>query len=133
MKKILFLILFLFGSLSSACEEPSERFLRAMLHEGGVPTKWRTVKGKTFEANRSVDVLGVIGRTQESSYAIYKGERYTAEDVTFCKTGSNSLRATHPEQGSVNLTRTGEGRDSMLSARWGIFRYNLRLDKYVKK
>jgi hypothetical protein len=142
MKAILCLVLFGFSSISfannasedlSACEVPSERFLRGMLHEGGVPTKWRTVKGKSYDVNRSVNALGVIGRTQESSYAIYKGKKHTAEDIIFCKTGGNKLRATHPEHGSINLTRTGTGIDSMLSARWGIFRYNLRLDQYVQK
>jgi len=132
-KTVLVLFVLSLSSVSYSCEVPSERFLRGMLHEGRVPTKWRTVKRKSYEANRSVDVLGVIGRTQERSYAIYKGKKYTAEDIVFCKTGGNKLKATHPEHGSVHLTRTGKGRDSLLSARWGIFRYNLRLDKYVQK
>jgi len=140
MRAVLCLTLFAFSlvsfaeeEFSLACEVPSERFLRGMLHEGSVPTKWRTVKGSTFDVNRAVNVLGVINKTQESSYAIYKGKKYTAEDIVFCKTGGNKLKATHPDKGSVHLTRTGTGRNSMLSARWGIFTYNLRLDKYVAK
>ena len=115
-----------------ACEEPTEEFLYEMLHEGRPPTKWRTVKGKSFEANRSVDVLGVIARTQEESYAIYKGERHTAEDVTFCKKGDNKLKVSHP-RGTVTVTRKGKGRNSIINVRWGVFRYNFRLDRYVEK
>ena len=133
MKFILLVLLLGFSSVSFACKEPSDRFLRRILHEGKVTTKWRTVKGKSYNVNKSVNALGVIGRTQESSYAIYKGKKYTAEDIEFCKTGKNKMSARHPKHGTVHLTRTGKGRKSMLSARWGIFRYNLRLDKYVKK
>jgi|GEM_PF-3564815 len=133
MKAILLIILLSVCSVSFACEDPSDRFLRGMLHEGEVPTVWRTVKGKSHNADRSVKAVGVIGRTIESSYAVYKGKRHTAEGIVFCKTGSNKLRAIHPKHGSVHLTRTGTGKKSMLSAKWGIFGYNLRLDKYVIK
>jgi len=133
MKAILLVLAVSFSSVSFACEVPSERFLRGMLHEGGVPTLWRTVKGTSYVVNRSVNALGVIGRTQESSYAIYKNKKYTAEDVVFCKTGGNKMTAKHPDHGTVTLIRTGRGKESMLSARFGIFRYNLRLDKHVKK
>lgn len=133
MKLVLVMIMLGFSSVSFSCEDPSDRFLRAMLHEGSVPTKWRTVKGKSYDVNKSVNALGVIGRTIEKSYAIYKDERYTAEGIEFCRTGDNKMSARHPEHGRVHITRTGKGRKSMLSARWGIFRYNFRLDKYVKK
>ena len=93
----------------------------------------RQVKGKSFSVNKSLNALAVIGRTQEESYALYKKKRYTAEQVEFCRTGENKLSAKHPKYGKIHLTRSGAGRDSMLSARWGIFRYNLRLDKYVQK
>lgn len=128
-------VFFIFGSFASfACERPpSDAFLRKVLHEGRVPTKWRTVRGKSYKLNRGVDVLGVVAQTQEESYGLYKGKKYYLEDVTFCRTGENKFKGTHPKHGTVHVTRTGKGRKSMLSVRFGALRYNLRLNRYVTK
>jgi len=130
----LFVFLILSGPFAFACDTPpSDAFLRKMLHEGKVPTKWRTVKGKSYKANRSIDALGVVARTQEESYAVYKGKRHYIDNVTFCRVGENKLKGTHPKHGTVRVTRTGKGKKSMLAVRYGALKTNLRLNQYVKR
>ena len=130
-----FSICFVFGSITAfACDRPpSDAFLRKMLHEGTVPTEWRTVRRKSYKINRGVDVLGFVARTQEESYGLYKGKKHYLENVTFCRTGENQFKGTHPKHGTVHVKRTGKGRDSLLSVRFGALKYYLRLNRYVTK
>lgn len=135
MKSILFVLsLSLLSMPALACKTPSARKVSSIVHNLKTPTYWRTVKGRTYNANTAYPALATVLRRIEKSYVEYDGEVYTfeGEGVVLCDMpASNQIEGIHPRVRGT-ITRTGSGDNAMLTLRSGVFTMRVRPAEYVR-
>ncbi len=118
-----------------SCSEPTRRKVGSILHNLKSPTYWRTVKGTSFEGNKSHPAFVTVLKNIPKSYVEYKGDvyRFDEQKIVLCdRPRTNEIQAIHPDA-KATIIRTGNGDEALLTIRSGFITMRLRPTHLVRE